>query len=370
MDYARNLLDKLMGPERNQNNRKKLNYWDQMVCKNYIVDFCPHDLFVNTKSDLGPCTKVHDDNLKAEYEAAQKGESQNLPPGGLPNYEHHLYLACERLVRDLDRKIRKANERLTQKGDANIERINQITRDERTERMVVFEEKIKELQEKMENCAMEGLVDEAKDLMRQVETYQSQLEALKQEELMEKKMETCEVCGALLVINDVTDRVTSHLEGKQHNGYIKLRQKYEELKAKYAPARDHEYPSHSSGSNSMRRDGQSHDESYRRDYSDRSYPRNDRPPYSDNNYRSDYNRPPRDGGSTYHSDRRAQPYPGGYNSSSGPSRRDFGPPPPGGPDRHSRQYQDGRSQGPRGYDSSDRRNDRDHYDSRSKGSRY
>ena len=28
------------------------------VCRHYLVKFCPHDLFTNTKSDLGPCEKV------------------------------------------------------------------------------------------------------------------------------------------------------------------------------------------------------------------------------------------------------------------------------------------------------------------------
>ena len=32
--------------------------------KYYIVHFCPHDLFTNTKADLGTCGKIHDDALK------------------------------------------------------------------------------------------------------------------------------------------------------------------------------------------------------------------------------------------------------------------------------------------------------------------
>ena len=53
MDYARKLLDELMGPNRNGDQKIFKKYWDDDVCKHFLVDFCPHDLFVNTKSDLG-----------------------------------------------------------------------------------------------------------------------------------------------------------------------------------------------------------------------------------------------------------------------------------------------------------------------------
>eukprot|EP00479_Gromia_sphaerica_P015126 TRINITY_DN9467_c0_g1_i1.p1 TRINITY_DN9467_c0_g1~~TRINITY_DN9467_c0_g1_i1.p1 ORF type:complete len:114 (-),score=20.74 TRINITY_DN9467_c0_g1_i1:205-546(-) len=36
-------------------------------------------------------------------------------------------------------------------------------------------------------------------------------------------MKVCEVCGAFLVVNDAESRVQSHLEGKQHVGYKKIR---------------------------------------------------------------------------------------------------------------------------------------------------
>ena len=52
-DYARKLLDALMGPDRNQETRDKKNYWDDNVCTNFLVSFCPNELFINTKSDLG-----------------------------------------------------------------------------------------------------------------------------------------------------------------------------------------------------------------------------------------------------------------------------------------------------------------------------
>ena len=32
---------------------QKKHFSDDKVCKFYLLDFCPHDLFPNTKSDLG-----------------------------------------------------------------------------------------------------------------------------------------------------------------------------------------------------------------------------------------------------------------------------------------------------------------------------
>ncbi|KAF6140406.1 hypothetical protein GIB67_013175 [Kingdonia uniflora] len=69
MDAQRALLDELMGAARNLTDEEKKGFrevcWDDRdVCGSYMVRFCPHDLFVNTKSDLGPCPRIHDQKLK------------------------------------------------------------------------------------------------------------------------------------------------------------------------------------------------------------------------------------------------------------------------------------------------------------------
>ena len=66
------MLDELMGRNRNiaPNDKKRQMHWsdDPELCRLYIVDFCPHELFTNTKADLGPCGKVHDDAMRKMYE--------------------------------------------------------------------------------------------------------------------------------------------------------------------------------------------------------------------------------------------------------------------------------------------------------------
>ena len=46
-------------------------------------------------------------------------------------------------------------------------------------------------------------------------------------------MEVCQVCGSLLIMNDVQKRLEAHFEGKQHAGYQKVWEFFEEYKKKY-----------------------------------------------------------------------------------------------------------------------------------------
>lgn len=47
-----------------------------------------------------------------------------------------------------------------------------------------------------------------------------------------KEMEVCEICGALLVVGDVQQRVDEHIMGKQHMGFARIRVMCDELKEK------------------------------------------------------------------------------------------------------------------------------------------
>lgn len=85
----KDLLDMLMGKDRNataadrDRPRRKEHFSDDEFCKDYIAGCCPHELFPNTKCDLGmcrvsrvsssyplnlgPCPKVHDEDMRDEY---------------------------------------------------------------------------------------------------------------------------------------------------------------------------------------------------------------------------------------------------------------------------------------------------------------
>lgn len=72
MDSQRAMLDALMGKGRNRTNDDdpvdKQNWDDINICPYFLCEFCPHDLFINTKSDLGPCDYQHLPELKQDYE--------------------------------------------------------------------------------------------------------------------------------------------------------------------------------------------------------------------------------------------------------------------------------------------------------------
>ena len=72
MDHLRKALNELMGTDRNMSLAEKWkhkeHFDDPDVCKYYLMGFCPHDLFPNTKADLGPCPKRHDEAFKRMYE--------------------------------------------------------------------------------------------------------------------------------------------------------------------------------------------------------------------------------------------------------------------------------------------------------------
>ena len=71
LSATRALLDQLMGPNRNKTqdgDASSESRWDDdNVCPWFLCDFCPHDLFKNTKEDLGPCPHLHSPTLKEEF---------------------------------------------------------------------------------------------------------------------------------------------------------------------------------------------------------------------------------------------------------------------------------------------------------------
>ena len=85
-----------------------------------MASFCPHDLFVNTRADLGPCNKIHDEELKKQYEKSSRY--------GKLGFEDEFEDFVRGLLSDVEKRIRRGNERLklTQSDLANQVRF-QIT---------------------------------------------------------------------------------------------------------------------------------------------------------------------------------------------------------------------------------------------------
>ncbi|XVF11197.1 hypothetical protein REPUB_Repub08aG0005200 [Reevesia pubescens] len=244
MDAQRALLDELMGTARNLTEEEKKGHreirWDDKeVCAFYMVRFCPHDLFVNTRSDLGPCPRVHDQKLKESFEKSPRHDAY------VPKFEAELAQFCEKLVMDLDRRVRRGRERLDQEVEPAPPAPLSA---EKSEQLSVLEEKIKNLLEQVETLGEAGKVDEAEALMRKVEVLHAEKTALTQQPqndkvlmlAQEKKMALCEVCGSFLIANDAAERTQSHVTGKQHIGYGMVRDFISEFKEAKEKAREEE----------------------------------------------------------------------------------------------------------------------------------
>ena len=101
--------------------------------------------------------------------------------------------------------------------------------------------KIDTFNENAEKLGEEGQIEEAESVMLEAEKLKKQkgeLEILLKsggnpaslQQKHDKTMKVCEVCGALQAATDTEKRMTMHLEGKLHTGYLKIRRKLEELK--------------------------------------------------------------------------------------------------------------------------------------------
>nr|XP_027193939.1 luc7-like protein [Dermatophagoides pteronyssinus] len=68
----------ILNYQENSNSANFLNLDDNdskvQVCKYYLVDFCPHDLFSNTRSNLGPCNNLHLEVLREQFQQANDPE--------------------------------------------------------------------------------------------------------------------------------------------------------------------------------------------------------------------------------------------------------------------------------------------------------
>lgn len=87
----------------------QLSLTDPKVCRSFLAGTCPHDLFTNTKQDLGPCPKVHSEPLKSEYDnAADKSKY---------GFEYDYMRDMQKYIDECNRRIDAAQRRLEKTPD-------------------------------------------------------------------------------------------------------------------------------------------------------------------------------------------------------------------------------------------------------------
>lgn len=159
LDAQRELLDSLMGMNRNNDKKyQNLDYRDDRVCKFFLTGMCPHEMFVNTKMDEGPCDKIHSESIKAAFE-----KSNDI-------YMFDSFIEKEFLARlaESEKIIKRARQRVEEeKSDEDLNpEIN-------PEVLKVHAEMSKVIQ-LAENFADSGDIDNCFELMTKLEDLQKE----------------------------------------------------------------------------------------------------------------------------------------------------------------------------------------------------
>lgn len=288
---AAQLLDELMGRNRNvapNEKVKEVNWEDPEFCKYYMVKFCPHDLFVNTRADLGACSKVHDEEVRKQFQVA-KGHRKL-------QYQEDFLRFCVSMMNEVDRKIVKGKQRLALSGKTELPAISPAQSQKNQEQINLLNERINGLEVEAEKAGTDGNVEQAQGLMKLCDQLKDERDNLKKQienghwnataELaaaQEKQMEVCEVCGAFLIVGDAQQRIDDHLMGKQHVGFARLKAAVDEITAVVKAAREENRSGRVSSSSDRererdrerRRDRDEHTKSEQRDR-DRDRDRRDR----------------------------------------------------------------------------------------------
>jgi len=242
----RKLLEQLMGDQFSGSVASKtanLTLTAPQVCRSYLVGTCPHDLFTNTKQDLGPCPKFHPEHLKIEYDALSPAEKQKN------GFEYDYMRDMQRYVDDCNRRIDGAQRRLEKTPD-EIRRTNALLKT------------IGDLSKTINTGLLEiqvlgetGAVSLAASEFFKVRTAKLAKEQAEHDlrSLSDtsgpsghQKLQVCDVCGAYLSRLDNDRRLADHFYGKMHLGYAQMRKTYErlqqELKGRAPPIRDEPGP--------------------------------------------------------------------------------------------------------------------------------
>ena len=220
-EVQRMLLEKLMGPEAMGAPAANLHFTDPKVCRNFLCGTCPHDLFANTKVDLGPCPKSHTPKYKDEYRKALAA-GQRFPDFER-EHEHNIFS----FVSDIDRKI-AANKRRLEQTPEELARFANMNRE-----ISEIETALAAVMAEVEALGEQGQIEESLAELAKADALKEE-KAQKEKELHNaqensgasghQKLRVCDVCGAYLSILDSDRRLADHFGGKMHLGYLRLRE--------------------------------------------------------------------------------------------------------------------------------------------------
>ncbi|QQP58408.1 Cisplatin resistance-associated overexpressed protein [Caligus rogercresseyi] len=201
------MLDELMGRNRNvgpKESVREIHWSDSEVCRYYLAD-------------LGPCSKLHDEELKAQFLSASPEHYKKA------QYVDDFLRFCARMLHELASRIKKAKERLSL-----TQREQQEQGEPEEELFLGGEAKERRHQSKSSPHVSTDSFEEAEAKGAPQAHGQSPARAgclrhaaLPSEPsslsnsimLQQKAMEVCDVCGAFLIVGDAQQRIDDHLLG-------------------------------------------------------------------------------------------------------------------------------------------------------------
>jgi len=227
----------LMGSDRDAKpeERRVRKFTDSDICRNYLIGLCPHDLFKNTKMDLGACSAHHNEHLKEVFDADAEAERYKR------KWRGNLRIKLKRVLEDVDRRIGLNKERIAKEKDGALG-----MPEEQKQQLAALREDVSEKLRRAERAADDGKFDESRDIIRDTEATKRRIEDLEQRRFEKyKKDNICEVCGLIIDGEEVEAMKTGrgwHSNGKQHIGYKLVRDKLKEIEGDQARDRGNGVP--------------------------------------------------------------------------------------------------------------------------------
>ncbi|XP_065313464.1 putative RNA-binding protein Luc7-like 2 isoform X2 [Gordionus sp. m RMFG-2023] len=177
------------------------------------------------RMDIGTCPRVHKLALRADYEMAFNKRDYYFD---IDTMEH-----LQAFISDCDRKTEIAKRKLAETQE-ELDEENQ----EKANKVHEMGEQIGKKLAQAEELGVKGDVDASMKLLEEVEALRktksdAEVEfrnSMPASSYQQQKLRVCEICSAYLGIHDNERRLADHFGGKLHLGFIKIREKLEELK--------------------------------------------------------------------------------------------------------------------------------------------
>lgn len=215
--------------------KKQMVTWDHPdVCRHRLVQLCPHKLF----DELGPCPKPHhDDHLRENFQKEADDVTKK-------EYEDSFLQLCDEIFDSLSARIKRGKERIAvnKMEKQSVPSVSDREGEEIEKAIASLTARIYVLVDEAQKACEEGDIVEAKEHLKICDQLKIDREKHKMslglsvkaaaDKEKENAMELCNVCGSVLILGPKDGheaRREEHNQGKEHCGYVQIREAVENL---------------------------------------------------------------------------------------------------------------------------------------------